>query len=112
MVRSSEFTKRVDVIPLCFPLCQLTVCEMQAASISYGKETTAVALGDDEDDDEGGGEVGLESRTEYSELKKPVVIPGQARAVSMDVQQDEDDTGATAASGEFRLGLTKLDSLF
>lgn len=78
---------------------------MQAATISYGKETTAVALDDDEDEDDegggGGGEVGQESRTEDSELKKP----GQVHTVSMDVQQH-------AAPGELRLGLPKVDSLF
>lgn len=77
---------------------------MQAATISYGKETTAVALGDDEDEDDeggGGGEVGQESRTEDSELKKP----GQVHTVSMDVQQH-------AAPGELRLGLPKVDFFF
>ncbi|XP_027140027.1 A-kinase anchor protein 7 [Larimichthys crocea] len=71
---------------------------MQAATISYGKETTAVALDDDEDEDDegggGGGEVGQESRTEDSELKKP----GQVHTVSMDVQQHA--APAPAASSE------------
>ncbi|TKS76047.1 A-kinase anchor protein 7 isoform gamma [Collichthys lucidus] len=70
---------------------------MQAATISYGKETTAVTLDDDEDEDDegGGGEVGQESRTEErSELKKP----GQVHTVSMDVQQHA--APAPAASSE------------
>lgn len=78
---------------------------MQAATVSYRKETTAVALADEEDDDEedGGGEgvTGQESRTEDEELKKRVVIPGQVHAVSMEVQQDETDTGASTVSGEY-----------
>ncbi len=71
---------------------------MQAASISYGKETTAAAS--DDDDDEGGGE-GVDGQDD-EELKKMMVIPGQVHAVSMEVQQDVNDAaGAPTASGEY-----------
>ncbi|XP_041661231.1 A-kinase anchor protein 7-like isoform X2 [Cheilinus undulatus] len=36
-------------------LYQLTVVDMQAANVLYGKETSAVASGDDDEEDEGGG---------------------------------------------------------
>ncbi|XP_073348992.1 uncharacterized protein [Pagrus major] len=81
-------------------LYQLTVCDMQAASISYGKETTAVALDDgDDDDDEGGVEVVVQqdSRTENKELRKTMVIPGHVHAVGMEVQPDE-TAGASTVS--------------
>lgn len=74
---------------------------MQAASISYGKETSAVALDDGDDDDDDEGVVGQESRTENEGLKKTVVIPDQVQAVGMEVQQGETDTGASTVSGEF-----------
>lgn len=74
---------------------------MQAANISYGKGTTAVALDDgDDDDDEGGFEAVVQqhSRTE-NELGKAMVIPGHVHAVSMQVQLDE-TAGASTVSGE------------
>lgn len=75
---------------------------MQAANISYGKETTAVALDDgDDDDDEGGFKAVVQqhSRTEDEELRKAMVIPGHVHTVSMQVQLDE-TTGASTVSGE------------
>lgn len=76
---------------------------MQAANISYGIETTAVALDDGDDDDEGGGEgvVKQESLTENEELKTMMGIPDQVEAVIMEVQQDEADPGASTVSGEY-----------
>ncbi len=70
---------------------------MQAASISYGKETAAVASDDDDDDEGGGGEgvVGQESRTEGEGLRKTMMIPDQVHATGMKVQQDETDTRAS-----------------
>lgn len=76
---------------------------MQAANISYGKGTTAVALDDgDDDDDEGGFEAVVQqhSRTENEELRKTMVIPGHVHAVSMQVQLDE-TAGASTVSGEW-----------
>nr|XP_046228854.1 A-kinase anchor protein 7-like isoform X2 [Scatophagus argus] len=81
-------------------LFQLTVWDMQAANISYGKETAAAALDDGDDDDEGGGESAVEQQnlTENEWLKNMTVIPGEVPAVGMDVQQDETDTGASIVS--------------
>ncbi|XP_030260913.1 A-kinase anchor protein 7 isoform X2 [Sparus aurata] len=81
-------------------LYQKTVFDMQAANISYGKGTTAVALDDgDDDDDEGGFEAVVQqhSRTENEELRKTMVIPGHVHAVSMQVQLDE-TAGASTVS--------------
>ncbi|XP_036942164.1 A-kinase anchor protein 7-like isoform X2 [Acanthopagrus latus] len=81
-------------------LYPLTVCDMQAANMSYGKETTAVALDDDgDDDDEGGFEAVVQQhgRTENEELRKATVIPGHVHAVSMQVQLDE-TAGASTVS--------------
>ncbi|XP_074470923.1 A-kinase anchor protein 7 isoforms delta and gamma isoform X1 [Sebastes fasciatus] len=69
-------------------LYQVTACDMQSASISYGKETTAVASDDDEEEEEGGGGKGV---FEDKELKKKM-IPGRVDAGTMEVQQD---TGAS-----------------
>ncbi|XP_022626217.1 A-kinase anchor protein 7 isoform X3 [Seriola dumerili] len=63
---------------------------MQPASISYGKETVAIAS---DDDDEGGEDVaGQESRLEDEELVKIIMTPGQVDAVSMEIQQGATDT--------------------
>ncbi|XP_022626216.1 A-kinase anchor protein 7 isoform X2 [Seriola dumerili] len=71
-------------------LYQQTVCDMQPASISYGKETVAIAS---DDDDEGGEDVaGQESRLEDEELVKIIMTPGQVDAVSMEIQQGATDT--------------------
>ncbi|XP_060908272.1 A-kinase anchor protein 7-like isoform X2 [Labrus mixtus] len=76
-------------------LHQLTVCDMQAASISYGKETTAVASGDDEDDEGGGAGVVAQERGKKDEkLTKAILIPGRVDVVSMEVLQDKTDTGS------------------
>lgn len=77
------------------------MCDMQAVNISYGKETIAAAS--DEDDDEGGGEGagGQDSGSIDEKLKKMMVIPGQVNAVSMEVQQDVNDTGAPPVAGEY-----------
>ncbi|XP_070843593.1 A-kinase anchor protein 7-like isoform X2 [Chaetodon trifascialis] len=77
-------------------LCQLTAGVMQAASISHGKETAAVALDDDDDDDDEGA-AGQESRTENEDLKRTVVIPDQVQAVRMEVQQDETVASSVSA---------------
>ncbi|GAA6224370.1 A-kinase anchor protein 7-like [Lates japonicus] len=73
------------------------VCDMQPASISYGKETTAVSSDGDEDEGGDGGEgvVGQEGGTE--ELKI-MMSPGQVDAVSMEVQQGAADNGASTVS--------------
>ncbi|XP_076612280.1 A kinase (PRKA) anchor protein 7 isoform X2 [Chaetodon auriga] len=82
-------------------LYQLTVSDMQAASISYGKETAAVALDDDDDDDDDDeGAAGQESRTENEDLKRTMVFPDQVQAIRMEVQQDE----TVASSGSAPAG--------
>lgn len=79
---------------------------MQAADITYGIETTAVALDDgDDDDDEGGGGGGeglvkQESLSGNEELEKMVGVSDQRKAVSMDFQQDEANIAAFTVSGE------------
>ncbi|XP_076612281.1 A kinase (PRKA) anchor protein 7 isoform X3 [Chaetodon auriga] len=83
-------------------LYQLTVSDMQAASISYGKETAAVALDDDDDDDDDDeGAAGQESRTENEDLKRTMVFPDQVQAIRMEVQQDETvaSSGSAAPAG-------------
>ncbi|XP_023285808.1 A-kinase anchoring protein 7 isoform X1 [Seriola lalandi dorsalis] len=78
-------------------LYQQTVCDMQPASISYGKETIAIAS---DDDDEGGEDVaGQESRLEDGELVKIIMTPGQVDAVSMEIQQGAADTVSAAPTG-------------
>lgn len=75
---------------------------MQPASISYGKETTAVSTNDDDDDDEGGGgyEVGQERGVEVEELRKMMIVtPNLVGAVSMEVQQEVTDTEVSTPSG-------------
>uniref|UniRef100_A0A3Q3ESR5 A-kinase anchor protein 7-like n=1 Tax=Labrus bergylta TaxID=56723 RepID=A0A3Q3ESR5_9LABR len=80
-------------------LHQLTVCDMQAANISYGKETTAVASDDDEDDEGGGAGVVAQERGRKDEkLMKAMLIPGQVDVVSMEVLQDKTDTGSWGLS--------------
>ncbi|XP_075940073.1 uncharacterized protein akap7 isoform X1 [Anarhichas minor] len=80
-------------------LYQRTVCDMQPASVSYGKETTP-ASGDGE---EGGGgcEEALireETGTEDKERKK--MSPGQVDAVTMKVPQDTSASTEPAGSSE------------
>lgn len=81
---------------------------MQPASISYGKETTAVSTNDDDDDEGGGGHedaVGQERGVDVEELRKMMMVtPDLVGAASMEVQQEVTDTGASTVSGE-------LDSL-
>lgn len=79
-------------------MCQLTVCDMQTANVSYGIKSTAVTLDDDDDDDEGGGEG--EGLRENEELRKMMEVPDRAEAVIMEVQQDEADPGASTVSGQ------------
>lgn len=68
---------------------------MEAASISYDTETSAVAIDDgDEDDGEGVAEQG--SLTKNGELK---MVSG-IEAISMEVQQKEADTGAPKVPGK------------
>lgn len=78
-------------------MCQLTVCDMQTANVSYGIKSTAVTL-DDDDDDEGGGEG--EALRENEELTKMMEVPDRVEAVIMEVQQDVADTGASTVSGQ------------
>lgn len=82
---------------------------MQAASVSCGKEITAVAShegdggggGEEEEEEEvGEGVFGQESRREDEELKKETT-PGQVHGVSMEVQPRETDAGASTVSGEY-----------
>ncbi|XP_070705515.1 A-kinase anchor protein 7-like [Pempheris klunzingeri] len=68
-------------------LYQTTVCDMQAASVSYGKEITA--SGDEEEEEEGG---------EDEELRKTLTTPDALHALSMEVQQGETGAGASAVS--------------
>lgn len=77
---------------------------MQAANITYGIETTAVALDDGDVDDEGGGEglVKQKCLTENEELEKMMGVSDQGKAASMEVQQDETDIGAFTVSGEYK----------
>ncbi|KAM7395592.1 hypothetical protein PAMA_007050 [Pampus argenteus] len=86
-------------------LLQVTVTDMQPASISYDKETTAVATdnNDDDDEEEGGGDgnedvVVQERGVEVEELRK-MITPGQLDAFSMKIQQVVTDTGASTLSG-------------
>ncbi|KAM7395593.1 hypothetical protein PAMA_007050 [Pampus argenteus] len=85
-------------------LLQVTVTDMQPASISYDKETTAVATdnNDDDDEEEGGGDgnedvVVQERGVEVEELRK-MITPGQLDAFSMKIQQVVTDTGASTLS--------------
>ncbi|XP_053192652.1 A-kinase anchor protein 7-like [Scomber japonicus] len=84
-------------------LHQVTVCDMQPASISYGKETTAVSTNDDDDDEGGGGHgdaVGQERGVDVEELRKMMMVtPDLVGAASMEVQQEVTDTGASTLSG-------------
>ncbi|XP_071335045.1 A-kinase anchor protein 7-like isoform X2 [Trachinotus anak] len=81
-------------------LYQQTVCDMQPASISYGKDTTAIASDVDDDDEgcEGEGVAGQESGVEDEELMKIIMTPGQVDAVSMEIQQGAADTGVATVS--------------
>ncbi|CAK6962140.1 A-kinase anchor protein 7-like [Scomber scombrus] len=84
-------------------LHQVTVYDMQPASISYGKETTAVSTNDDDDDEGGGGHedaVGQERGVDVEELRKMMMVtPDLVGAASMEVQQEVTDTGASTLSG-------------
>ncbi|XP_033504572.1 A kinase (PRKA) anchor protein 7 isoform X2 [Epinephelus lanceolatus] len=80
-------------------LHQLSLCNMQPDTISYGIETTAIASDNDDDEEEGGGEgvVGQRSQKYEEELKK--VIPGQEDAVTMEVLQDTEASTVSAPAG-------------
>ncbi|XP_049445549.1 A-kinase anchor protein 7-like isoform X1 [Epinephelus fuscoguttatus] len=82
-------------------LHQLSLCNMQPDTISYGIESTAIASDNDDDDEEeeGGGEgvVGQRSQKYEEELKK--VIPGQEDAVTMEVLQDTEASTVSAPAG-------------
>lgn len=57
---------------------QLTVVDMQAANVSYGKETSAVASGDDEEDEGGGAGVVLQEPGTKDEESKEELAPALA----------------------------------
>ncbi|XP_067427864.1 A-kinase anchor protein 7-like isoform X2 [Thunnus thynnus] len=100
----NPFAHRISLKATAQPcLHQVTVSDMQPASISYDKETTAVATDDDDDDDEGGGGnedvVGQERGVEVEELKRVMMTPDQVDAVSMEVQPEVQDPGSSTLSG-------------
>ncbi|XP_004542073.2 A kinase (PRKA) anchor protein 7 isoform X1 [Maylandia zebra] len=74
----------------------LTVCDMQPASISYGRDTTAVASDEDDEGDENlaGKEVG----EEHKDLREMVMTSAQTGAVSMEVQESPADPEAASVS--------------
>ncbi|XP_005449716.1 A-kinase anchor protein 7 isoform X3 [Oreochromis niloticus] len=77
----------------------LTVCDMQPASISYGRDTTAVAS-DEDDEGDGGDEnlAGKEVGEEHKELREMVMTSAQTGAVGMEVQESPADTEAASVS--------------
>ncbi|XP_042359473.1 A-kinase anchor protein 7-like isoform X2 [Plectropomus leopardus] len=80
-------------------LYQLSVCNMQPACISYGKETAAIASDDDDEEEEGGGEgvVGQESGKK-DEFEMKMLSSGQMDAVTMEVQQDTEASTVLGSS--------------
>ncbi|XP_039873388.1 A-kinase anchor protein 7 isoform X1 [Simochromis diagramma] len=74
----------------------LTVCDMQPASISYGRDTTAVASDEDDEGDENlaGKEVG----EEHKDLREMVMTSAQTGAVGMEVQESPADPEAASVS--------------
>ncbi|XP_026049839.1 A-kinase anchor protein 7 isoform X2 [Astatotilapia calliptera] len=74
----------------------LTVCDMQPASISYGRDTTAVASdeGDEGDENLAGKEVG----EEHKDLREMVMTSAQTGAVGMEVQESPADPEAASVS--------------
>ncbi|KAM7368064.1 hypothetical protein PAMP_014315 [Pampus punctatissimus] len=85
-------------------LHQVTVTDMQPASISYDKETTAVTTDNNDDDEEEGADgnedvVVQERGVEVEELRKMMINPGQLDVFSMEIQQVVTDTGASTLSG-------------
>lgn len=76
----------------------LTVCDMQPASISYGRDTTAVASDEDDEGDENlaGKEVG----EEHKDLREMVMTSAQTGAVSMEVQESPADPEAASVSSK------------
>lgn len=76
----------------------LTVCDMQPASISYGRDTTAVASDEDDEGDENlaGKEVG----EEHKDLREMVMTSAQTGAVGMEVQESPADPEAALVSSK------------
>ncbi|XP_013764195.1 A-kinase anchor protein 7 isoform gamma isoform X2 [Pundamilia nyererei] len=74
----------------------LTVCDMQPASISYGRDTTSVASDEDDEGDENlaGKEVG----EEHKDLREMVMTSAQTGAVGMEVQESPADPEAASVS--------------
>ncbi|XP_006793147.1 A-kinase anchor protein 7-like isoform X1 [Neolamprologus brichardi] len=74
----------------------LTLCDMQPASISYGRDTTAVASDEDDEGDENlaGKEVG----EEHKDLREMVMTSAQTGAVGMEVQESPADPEAASVS--------------
>lgn len=75
---------------------------MQPASISYGRDTTAVAS-DEDDEGDGGDEnlAGKEVGEEHKELREMVMTSAQTGAVGMEVQESPADTEAASVSSKF-----------
>lgn len=68
---------------------------MQPASISYGRDTTAVAS-DEGDENLAGKEVG----EEHKDLREMVMTSAQTGAVSMEVQESPADPEAASVSSK------------
>ncbi|CAJ1077621.1 A-kinase anchor protein 7-like isoform X4 [Xyrichtys novacula] len=75
---------------------QRTMSDIQAANISYGKEGTAVAPGDDDEEDEGetAAMAAQVYETKDEEFKKAILVAGQVDTIGMALLQDKTDTGA------------------
>lgn len=75
---------------------------MQPASVSYGRETTAVASDSDDDDDEGGGDKGspVQMNRADHETRTTEMTSIQVDAVSTEVQKGHANPGGSSVSSE------------